>query len=47
MKKKKMPDPDKPLTTAEMNSGKWLHGIDELPKDAQKAIRTLVKKVSL
>lgn len=30
MKKKKMPDPDKPLTRAEFKSMKWMHGLDGL-----------------
>lgn len=30
MKKKKMPNPDKPLTAAEFKSMKWVHGLDGL-----------------
>ncbi|MEQ1705905.1 MAG: BrnA antitoxin family protein [Rickettsiales bacterium] len=43
MKKKKMPNPDTPLTDSEWESmGKVMHGIDALPKDAQVAIRKMM-----
>ncbi len=41
-KSKKAPNPDKPLTNSEMNSGTWLHGIDGLPAEAQVAIRKMM-----
>jgi uncharacterized protein (DUF4415 family) len=42
MLRKKAPNPDKPLTDAEMNSGTWLHGINGLPAEAQVAIRKIM-----
>ncbi len=41
-KRKKEPNPDKPLSTKDMESGNWVHGIDGLPKEAQKAIRKMM-----
>jgi uncharacterized protein (DUF4415 family) len=42
MKKKKMPNPDKPLTAKEFSRMKKWHGIDGLPKNAQKAVKKLM-----
>ena len=40
MKKRKMPDPDKPLTEAEWDAmGAWTHGISKFPPEIQAAIR--------
>ena len=36
-------DPDKPLTDAEMSNGKWMYGIDELPKEVQQAVRNSMR----
>ena len=43
MKKKKMIDVDKPISDADWNSlGKTMRGIDELPTEAQIAIRKMI-----
>ena len=41
-KRKREPNPDKPLSIKDMENGKWVYGIDGLPENAQKAIRKMM-----
>lgn len=39
--RKKPINPDTPLTTKEMDAGVWMHGVDELPAEAQAAVKRM------
>lgn len=46
-KRKTAPNPDRPLSKSDMESGKWVHGIGGLPPDAQVAIRKMLGRPRL
>ena len=46
-KRKKEPNPDKPLSTKDMESGNWVYGIDGLPANAQIAIHKIMGRPRL